>query len=63
VPTSVEAPLAERVAAFAQGALDASVEHLRGLGLALPEAALLDEGAAARLPAAPVAIARELLRA
>ncbi|MDB5066300.1 MAG: acyl-CoA dehydrogenase domain protein [Chloroflexi bacterium] len=37
---------------IAQGALEAAVDHLRRLGLDLPDAALLDEGAAAAAPAA-----------
>ena len=42
---------------IAQGALDAAVEHLRGLGADLPEPSLLDEAAAARLPAAAARLA------
>ncbi|MEA2618594.1 MAG: hypothetical protein QOE72_4377 [Chloroflexota bacterium] len=37
---------------IAQGALEAAADHLRRLGLDLPDAALLDEGAAAATPAA-----------
>jgi alkylation response protein AidB-like acyl-CoA dehydrogenase len=42
---------------IAQGALDAAAGHLRRLGLELPDAALLDEGAAAATPAAAARLA------
>ncbi len=42
---------------IAQGALDAATARLRELGVEVPEAGLLDEGAAARLPAAAARLA------
>ena len=42
---------------IAQGALDTATAHLRALGVEVPEEALLDEGAAAPLPAAAARLA------